>query len=509
MRERIIKLSVFGLVFALLMGGMGVAFALSNSGGEDWEYYREITIQEKSAKTLRGYQILLELNQSNFPSKANTDGSDLRFEKGGREYSYWIEDYDAGRKTGKIWVRIPNIPANEEMKVRMYYGNSKAVSMSNPEKTFDYWQSFEDGNLGDWTRTANGGDVVSERSYEGTYSAYVQDRGGSSGSHGGEGAIWSPNLASSLFQDKKRFEFSYQIDTWVNDGDNNGEGCYLTLMAYNPNGDLEWGINYVLCWDDANDPYSGTHTESGQYTNTLSPQGFRTIYLCDPIDSHNCEPEMLDQWHYHSRDVPDDMPIGATVDWSKVDHLKIEMGASGRDSLDTDIKYFIDFIKTRKYATPEPALTISKEYLTVPTPLKLTKTVDPSSIEQGDKTTVTITIENIGTTTIESVEVADTPSSDFDFIKGETLAKYSNLKPKESRTFQYTIESKQGGEFDLGLATATYTDEKGNYQIAKSNSVMVEVLPSPEEEIPGFEAVFVITGLLAVAFLIGRRERAR
>ncbi len=41
------KIIAFGLVFVfLLRGTVGIASALSNSGGEDWRYYQEIMIKE-------------------------------------------------------------------------------------------------------------------------------------------------------------------------------------------------------------------------------------------------------------------------------------------------------------------------------------------------------------------------------------------------------------------------------------------------------------------------------
>jgi Translocon-associated protein beta (TRAPB). len=112
----------------------------------------------------------------------------------------------------------------------------------------------------------------------------------------------------------------------------------------------------------------------------------------------------------------------------------------------------------------------------------------------------------------------DAPSADFDFARGEPSGKYGSLKSGESRTLQYTIESKNTGNFDLGQATATYADEEGNYRTVNSNSPMVEVLaplekpemPGGEEGeekgMPGFKVAFVIVGLLVVAYLLRRRR---
>ena len=152
------------------------------------------------------------------------------------------------------------------------------------------------------------------------------------------------------------------------------------------------------------------------------------------------------------------------------------------------------------------------------TALSVKKDASTYSIKQEQKTTVKITVENTGTTTIKDIEVVDTLPADFDFVSGDTSAKYDSLKPRESRTFQYTLRSGDTGKFDLCQATATYADDEGNYHTVESNSPLVEVMaplekpeiPTGEEGekkgIPGFEAAFAIVGLLAVAYLIRRRK---
>ena len=50
------KTIAFGLVFMFLLSvTIGMAFALSNSGGGDWKYYKEIAIKENSGKKLTDF----------------------------------------------------------------------------------------------------------------------------------------------------------------------------------------------------------------------------------------------------------------------------------------------------------------------------------------------------------------------------------------------------------------------------------------------------------------------
>jgi len=79
-------LKIFTLIlFILLLSNVDTASALSNSGGGDWNYYREIIITENSGKALKDYQVLLKFDSSNFPDNAKSDGSDIRFTKSGKE----------------------------------------------------------------------------------------------------------------------------------------------------------------------------------------------------------------------------------------------------------------------------------------------------------------------------------------------------------------------------------------------------------------------------------------
>ncbi|RLI76914.1 hypothetical protein DRP05_11725, partial [Archaeoglobales archaeon] len=117
-----------------------------------WTYRRAIDVTETSGSTLTGYQVLIELNTSNFDfSKAKSDGSDIRFtdSDGVTTLNYWIEDWSSSRAL--IWVRIPSISANSVKTIYVYYGNPTASSQSNGQLTFDFFDDFNDGDISDWT----------------------------------------------------------------------------------------------------------------------------------------------------------------------------------------------------------------------------------------------------------------------------------------------------------------------------------------------------------------------
>jgi len=121
---------------------------------------------------------------------------------------------------------------------------------------------------------------------------------------------------------------------------------------------------------------------------------------------------------------------------------------------------------------------IKQHYESGPTSLYLTKTASHQSIKQGQTTTITLTLKNTGSTEIKDIEIADTIPQDLTFIDGQTSKSYAFLTPKDSRQFQYVIQINEAGTYNLGPATATYADEKGNYHTVKSKPAAIEVIPS-------------------------------
>jgi len=131
------------LAFTLLLTSPALAW-----WDADWNCRRPITIHSDNA--LSNYQVLVQLNSTNFDfSKAKPDGSDIRFvdEDDETKLSYWIEEWDSVNESAKIWVKVPSIPTGEET-IYLYYNNSGAVSESDGDTVFEFFDDFEDGILG-------------------------------------------------------------------------------------------------------------------------------------------------------------------------------------------------------------------------------------------------------------------------------------------------------------------------------------------------------------------------
>lgn len=159
----------------------------------NWQYRREITIDNSSnSNALTNYQVEVDLTSSNFDfSKANSDGSDLRFtdDDGTTLIDFWIESWDNSGQTATLWVEVPSIPASSTKNIYMYYGNASATSASNGDNTFIFFDDFEGTSLNTnkWEVYETGGGtggtitVSTDHSKFGTQSAKIEDTSSSYG----------------------------------------------------------------------------------------------------------------------------------------------------------------------------------------------------------------------------------------------------------------------------------------------------------------------------------------
>ena len=140
-----------------------------------WSYRKAITVTEQSGNDLENFKFKISLDSSNFDfSKANSDGSDIRFTKddGISLLSHWIEKWDSSNQEATIWIRIPSISANSSITIYMYYGNSSASDESSLYDTFSESDDFE-GSSNIFTLTS-GAIFDSTYANRGSYSLHLQ-----------------------------------------------------------------------------------------------------------------------------------------------------------------------------------------------------------------------------------------------------------------------------------------------------------------------------------------------
>jgi hypothetical protein len=128
---------------------------LSTSAGlSGWSYRRPITINNtQNSNTLPDYQILVTLDTTSLirVGKMRSDCGDIRFtdSDGTTLLNYWLES-GCNTASTRIWVKVPNIPANSSKTIYVYYGNQNATSVSNPSATLLIYEDWSSGSLAGW-----------------------------------------------------------------------------------------------------------------------------------------------------------------------------------------------------------------------------------------------------------------------------------------------------------------------------------------------------------------------
>lgn len=426
------------LLFIYLLANVGTSSALSNSGGGEWNYYREIIITENSGKILKDYQFLIKFDSSNFPDNANPDGSDIRFTKSGLELDIWIEKYDADNKIAMIWVKFPEIPSNGNMNIKMYYGNDRASSVSNAKATMKFFDGFDDetytdkwnGKEGNWIESEGIIKPSDEASFSNFYNAiFVEDitqtdniiieskiRGNKVGVAGGMSktdSIWEFLLNTGDIKSvhiKKNPESMHQFNT----------------------SPLYYGIN---AW---------------------------TWYIIrTTISGESAKVEILDNnWNLINTVTLMENDI-KTID--KIGIISIYNGEW-------------DWFRIRKYASSEPNVSVLAEYIINETPhLILSKSVSTPIILENERALLTITIENKGGKIANNVEIEDTIPNGIEILNAPDLMNLKNIKSGEKQTLEYPIKATNPGKFIFSPAIVTYNDADDRYFSSDSNPIIVQV----------------------------------
>lgn len=119
-----------------------------------FQYRRTITIDNTgNSNTLTDYQVFVNVT---YDSGMQSDFDDLRFVDSDdtTKLNYWIENKVDG-SYAEVWVKIPNIPANNNKTIYMYYGNVITTTESNPFDTFTLFDDWSAGSASPWTLTGS------------------------------------------------------------------------------------------------------------------------------------------------------------------------------------------------------------------------------------------------------------------------------------------------------------------------------------------------------------------
>jgi len=492
--EKMEKFILIGFLFLIFSTGVVSAADLSNSGGGDWKYYREITIKENSGKTLTDYQVLIELNSANFDfSKAKSDGSDVRFvDSEGNELNYWIEEWRAGK--AKIWVKVPLIPANGEAKIRMYYGNPSALSSSNGYDVFELFDDFEDGDVSDWIvwNPASKYSVDSGVKRNGGHSMKLIDT-----SYSGKTQVYK-NFEANNFVLEGYFRMLYSDE--ASDRGSGSIRLIETVSSNLPCGEREWAVIF------SKDGTVTVKKDCREYESTGIEYLPNTWYKV--VIYANTDTDELEIFF-------DDKLLGKYIDLADLDMIKkIQLDTAGVKYVNT---MWVDDLFIRKYADQEPTFTISAEHLltkTAQTPTEPSETpgilslnIDIDTLlKQGEIRKGILTVKNEGNADAKFVKVKLSSES-----LGINVEKsYVKIPAGEAREFVFEVNANDAGTFKVS-AYAEYWDDEGNKYVETSEEyIHVEAIGDVTGEksiTPGFEAIFAIIGLILVTYTYLRKEK--
>jgi hypothetical protein len=197
-----------------------------------------------------------------------SDCGDIRFtdSDGITLLNYWIEGPINSSNT-RIWVKVPNIPANSIKKIYLYYGNPDATSLSNPDATFVFFEDFSsDPNTnGKWEIYRYSADTANEFVYDPANRRVYLTKAATN-----KGAI-------AFFKDVNTPD-SFRLITYGGAGGGTGAdgwafGFFKDISPYRTYGRCDYGGSFGLMASDGTNRYisKGFAIEFDNYQNTGDP----------------------------------------------------------------------------------------------------------------------------------------------------------------------------------------------------------------------------------------------
>ena len=120
---------------------------------EGWSYRKSHVIIGSTSEAVTDYQVKIVVHYDSgedsgenvyLNGKCRTDFGDIRFtdSDGATLLDYWMEKKVDG-EYAVFWVKVPNIPLSPESAIiYIYYGKSDALTTSNGENTFEFFDDF-------------------------------------------------------------------------------------------------------------------------------------------------------------------------------------------------------------------------------------------------------------------------------------------------------------------------------------------------------------------------------
>lgn len=335
----------------------------TTSGGP--QYKRDISIIEQSGQDLNNYQVMINLDSSNFNfSHAASDGSDIRiYDLSGNMLSFWIEKWDYINQEAIVWVKVPNLQANSTVVLNMTYGDSTALPASDGDSTFELFDDFKNSNVsnGKWNFLNEHGSIYVDNN---ALNISISDN--NEQSFVGVFSKQSFDVNASVYRLRMQYEYGDMPHGWTFDGFvdmNTGMSystrptwCYIRVNTNNTCSCSSWPDQLYVCGENGNSldnelDHNNTKyvlnitTESG---NVRTWEDSRGMYLFNLTCSSN--------------------PVYASIWLQKYDGTYT-------------ISKKVYFAVVTKYVYPEPSVTLGSESSTGSTHLGVVKIINVRLIQ--------------------------------------------------------------------------------------------------------------------------------
>ena len=287
----------------------------------NWQKRKRITVTENSGSALTDYQIALNVT---YDADMQADFDDLRFtwlnETSNSEVlcDAWLETKSDGA-WAYVWVEVPEIPASDSAILFMYYGNETASPYWDGEATFIFWDDFTD--LSKWTVAVGATPPISsEQAYTGTTSVKID--------------------ANSLGTIKLTHSFGGSLTNVAVEGRHYDDTSIVdqadAFTVYD-------GSNLIRIGNDNDYTNIAYYDTAFRETSVPRQTGWNHIKIC--ITSSGAD------GYYRGIQIFTDNPTITQID---------SIALAAWDSTYHSVVYY-DTILVRKYADPEPSISVGEE----------------------------------------------------------------------------------------------------------------------------------------------------
>ena len=134
--------------------------------GIDYAYHQDVIVDNRlNANILYDYPVKIVIDSSNghFWENVKSDGSDIRFSDYTKELSYGFEKFNYNDRYAVIWVKVSQIEGSSQKQLLLYYDYPDAEPVDDFTEVFDFFDDFDGPGFSEtnWqTPVGMGGNVM-------------------------------------------------------------------------------------------------------------------------------------------------------------------------------------------------------------------------------------------------------------------------------------------------------------------------------------------------------------